>query len=433
MSHRNATACLWAVLIFFAFSGMPANADYNSLKLNLQFGIRYDDNPRFELDGTETDGAQGLLIDVGLPYEHRRETWSTSIRPRYVRSFYRQEENSDLEDEDIYLLGSTRKVFPRSNIGASYGYTNLSLRTSEFEDPEEPLPGQPPSSNRVIRNFEDSQKNIFFVPSWQHQLSPADLIGINAGYRQTNYDISRPTSLSDSESRNVGAFYRHALNEKHTVGISANLSGFVADNSTFQVKNDSTSNSVSLIYAYSWTETATISTNLGWARTKLNVSRPNAIIPFPPFTLCDPQLEFCRSKSSSDNFVGNISLDVARETTDYFISIGQQVTPNSNGAQTLRFTINGIINRKFNDRLSGRLGFLLFSQSNVGDSAFDFDNDYFRPTVNLNYKLTRKWSLYARYYYTWSQQKTTSISSESTTSDNFVSVGFRFSGDGITW
>ncbi len=414
---------VFAILLSGIATTAPA-AEF-SIKPFIQSGIRYDDNPRRRSTELATDSAQGLLFDVRLPMQYRSPRSSITLNPRVVRSFYRKEENADLEDKDQYLTGAASRQSRRSNIGASYGYTNLSLRTSEFEDT---------GSGGSLRLNEDTQKLWYFQPNWQYQFSQANLISLGAGHTDVRYDEERLSRRFDYTFSNASAMLQHAINTRHTLTLQARFTKFDSENRELRITNDSKTNSLNLIYTYSWTERTTVSANGGWARTKNEVMRPNDIDPVTgPF--CNPFLIPifpCVSESDSTNFVGNLAVSHTSETVNYRVAIGQSITPNSNGAEVLRFNVNASASKKFSEKISGRLGIMGFTQSNIGDSDLGLDRDFIRGELGLSYKFKRNWSFYGIYRYLYNKDKRVLLD-EHVASNNFVSVGIRYQGDGWRW
>ena len=112
----------------------PASAEFN-VEPYIQGGARFDTNPRYQSSRQEFDSAWGTICRCAsaprIPYAARRRSL---LIPAFVYSFYPDSDDDDLEDRDNYLTGTANWLSPQSNIGASYGYTDLSLRTSEFQD-----------------------------------------------------------------------------------------------------------------------------------------------------------------------------------------------------------------------------------------------------------------------------------------------------------
>ena len=397
----------------------------------IRAGARFDSNPRFNSSRTDFDSALGTIIDARLPLEYRSPQVSISLNPRLVYSFYADADESDLEDQDQYLTGTANRLTQRSNIGASYGYTDLALRTSELQSAGDSSPG---GSGGTGIFAEDTQQRWYFQPYWQFQYSQRNSITLNGGYEQVRYNEEVVSRRFNYNYSTASASFNHAFNERHSASLRATFAKFDSENIEARVQNDSETNSLSLIYTYAWSETTQLTADLGWARTQNEVLRPNNIDPVTGL-FCDPAFIIffpCEIKSDSTNFVGNLSATKQSETIEYEITIGQSITPNSNGAEVLRFNIDAVVKKTFTRRLSGRLGVTAFTQDDVGDTDRTFERDYIRGDFRLNYRFARRWSIYGAYSYTFNDEQRALIS-DRTVRNHFASIGVTFEADGWRW
>jgi len=409
----------------------PATAAEFSLVPSIQGGSRFDSNPRYQASNLDFDSAWGTMINARAPFKFRSQRTSVSLEPRIVYSFYPDSSDHDLEDRDNYLTGTANRTSPLANLGLNYGYTDLSLRTSEFQDAGD----TPPGGSGQIRVFaNDTQQRWYLQPFWQYQFSPANYVTLNGGYEEVSYDekfLSRRFGYTFS---NASASFQHAFNPRHSLALQARFTKFDSKNNRLQISNNSKTNGLSLIYTYAWSERTELSANLGWARTKSTVMRPNNVDPVTgPF--CDPvfiTIFPCESKSDSANFIGDISATHKSETVEYKVSFGQSITPNSNGAEVLRFNINATAAKQFSERFSGQLGILAFTQTNVGNSNFNFDRDYIRGNLRLNYRFTRHWSVYGAYSHTFDKAQQL-VNGDRTVRNDFFAMGIGFHSSGWRW
>lgn len=407
----------------------PANAEI-SIEPSVQGGMRYDTNPHYHSSLGDSDSAWGSIFDVRLPMEYSAPRFSASLAPRLVYSFYPDSKDARLEDRDNYLTGAVDRTSRRSSIGAGYGYTDLAMRTSEFDEAGNSSSGGSGETNLA----RDTQQRWFFQPVWQYQLSWKNSVTLNAGYEEVRYDEKFLSRRFDYDYANVGTAVEHAFNNRHALSLQARFTKFDAENKDTSVNNDSETTSLSLVYTYLWSEKTRLSADLGWAQTKNEVRRPNNIDPVTGL-FCDPALIAffpCEFKSDSSNFVGNLTATRQSETVEYRVVFGQSITPNSNGAEVLRFNIDATARKQFTERFSGRLEMLAFTQDDVGDSDRNFERDYIRGKIVLRYRFARNWSVYGNYRITYNKEKN-NLLLDRTIRNHFVSVGVRFEGDGWRW
>jgi len=395
-------------------------------------GFRYDTNPRYLSSQRDPDPAWGSIVDARLPMTYRTQRASISLDPRLVYSFYPEPQDDDLEDHDKYLIGDASWMFRRANIGAGYGYTNLSLRTSEFQSAGDPSSG---GSGEGFLFGQDTQRRLYFQPYWQYLFSETNSFILNADYEEVRYDEDLASRRYDYDYGTVSASFTHAINSRHNLGLRAQWAKFDSENAAIAVQNDSETNSLNLVYEFMWSETTQFSADIGWARTKSSVKRPNSFDPVAGVPICEPLLVPifpCEIEYDSSNFVGNLTLTKQAKTIDYRLIVGQSITPNSNGAEVLRFNVDAWSRKRFTERFSGQLGLVAFTQSDVGDTERDFQRDYVRATMRLRYRFFRHWSLYGAYAFTWNDQSETLLG-DNTYRNNFVSGGIIFESDGWRW
>ncbi|MGI9343454.1 MAG: hypothetical protein ACR2QV_11430 [Gammaproteobacteria bacterium] len=411
-------------------SAVPAAAEWR-LEPYVAGGARFDSNPRYLSSRLDPESALGTIVDARLPLIYQSPRGKFSLRPRAVYSFYPDSDDEDLEDRDHFLLGDANRITRRSDTGVSFGYTDLSLRTSELQSAGDSSAGGS-GTGRIF--FKDKQDRWYVQPYWLFQFTPKNSITLNGGYEEVRYDEDFTSTRFDYDYTFATATLRRAVARRHTLALRLQFTQYDGLNKDLATENDSETNSASLVYEYDWSETARVTVDLGAARTKNTVSRPNALDPVTgPF--CNPSLVFifpCEVKNDSTNFVGNIEARKKSETVDYVVTVGQSITPNSNGAEVLRFSIDASAEKRFSGRLSGKIGIIAFTQNDVGDSSNAFDRDYIRGQVRLNYKFSRHWALYGSYAYTFDDQRLT-LSSDRTARNHFASAGIVFSSDRWRW
>jgi len=410
---------------------LSAAAAEFSLVPSIRGGARFDSNPRYQASKFDFNSAWGTIVDARAPLKFSSQRTSVSLEPRIVYSFYPDSSDHDLEDRDNYLTGTANLSSQLSNLGMDYGYTDLSLRTSEFQNADGSSPG---GSGQIVVFSRDTQQRGYLQPYWQYQFSPANSVTLNGGYEDVSYDEKLLSRRFGYTFSNASAALQHAFNLRHSLTLQARFSKFDSKNKRLQISNNSKTNGLSLIYTYAWSERTQLSADVGWARTKNTVMRPNNFDPVTgPF--CDPvfiAIFPCETKSNSANFIGDFSATHKSETVEYKVSLGQSITPNSNGAEVLRFNLDATASKQFSEKFSGQLGILAFTQSNVGNSNFNFDRDYIRGNLRLNYKFTRHWSVYGAYSHTFDKAQQLVNGSRKVRND-FFSMGIGFRTNGWRW
>jgi predicted porin len=120
------------------------------------------------------------------------------------------------------------------------------------------------------------------------------------------------------------------------------------------------------------------------------------------------------------------------KTVEYKVVVGQSITPNSNGAEVLRFNIDVLARKNFTERFSTLIGVVAFTQNDIGDTDRQFERDYIRGKIRMDYKFKRHWSVYGLYAYTFNDQDD-NFTDGWTVRNHFLSAGITYRGDGWRW
>lgn len=412
------------LLILTILCGEAAGAGWE-IDPSITFGADYQSNPRYRIESDNEESATGFAFDARIPMLVRTERTNASMAPRMRRHFYRKEINADLEDEDYYIPMSIGHSTMLQNFGANLGWSSLSLRTSELNDAGS---GNPRSL------LQEQQKNLYFSPYWSYQFTPKNSFRLNGGYSEFGYS---PPSISrfDFTSENLSASFVRSINYRNSFTFQANLSKFDSSQPVQNISNDSTSNGLSFIFSNSLSETLSFTANLGWARTQSTVTTQVPPIDFPligPVCLpnfspapCDPII----TKADSTNFVGDLSLLKRSELLDYGVSIGQTITPNSNGSEVIRRTLRGNVNRRFSRNFSFGLNFLIFEQKDVGDLTRR-ERVYTTSSAILRWAVSPQWTVTSRYRYVLSDNQNNLIVRNGTAQNHGLFLGLHYNSPG---
>jgi hypothetical protein len=365
-------------------------------------GVQYQTNPR--MSHQNEDEATGTLLGARLPMSFFSDRTQLFLEPRLVYSFYAESDDEDLEDEDKYLTGRINRQSARASYGLGGQYSDVGIRTSEFESAS---PDSPTGGTGGPSFVNTTQERWHVDPYWAFQFTPLNTLRLNAGYNDVTYSRTSVFSRFDYTNSYASAGVEHVFNQKNKVSINANASKFDAIEPNSGLENDSETTGLSLIYTYAFSATLEASANLGWARTKSEVKRQPIFVD-PEFgPICS--LDFftvipCTFKSDASNFVGDLSLTKKTERIQYDLSIGQSVSPNSNGSEVVRRTLRGYMTTDFTERWRGKFGLLMFDQDDVGDFS-QRERQYLRLEANLRWKFTRRWAIRGDYRFTYNSDE----------------------------
>ncbi len=398
-------------------------------------GAQYESNPRHLSDDSRVESATGLIVDLRLPMVLETERTTATLTPRLINWFYRKEVNQDLEAQNKYVNAAVSHATLRSSTGLAAGWSDVELRNSESEFDDGT--GLPVLIDSTVRRWNVN-------PYWSYQLTEVNSVSLNGGYSEYR---NHPTSLNrfrfDYDSSFLSAGYNHRLTLKNSIGFRANLSKFDSFQPTTETTNDSTSNGLSLVFSRAISDTVSTSVNLGWARTKSEgvvTVVPINIPGFGPACLLDDgsivppsgnpaQCAPRTFKSDSTNFVGNISIGKRSESAQYDLSIGQSITPNSNGAEVIRRTLSANANREFTDHLSGMLGLYAYEQKDVGDLR-PFTRHFVGVNLSGTWRFNPRWSATLRYRFLYNEYSEDLFFNEFDNTNNTLFLGIVYNGEG---
>ncbi len=392
-----------------------------------EIGGLYESNPR--LRSGFNDDATGLLLNAIANMNYGTERNNLKFSPRLQLSRYKDPEDKDLEMNNYYLdlLTDHKTVRSTTSLGASY--SNVSVRTSELESADSIGGG-----TGDIRFATDKQRLWSIFPKWGYQISPRDVINLDARYT----DVSYKESLSgrfDYTNISANAAWQHDLNEKLSAGLLLNASKFDSESPLTNITNDSKTYGGSLFIKYEFSETLTGSAYFGSRRTDSTVSFPpvDIIVLFPPpptvTEVCpdDGSPPPCERSSSGNNFVGNIGLTKKSENTTYDMSIGRSISPNSNGAQVARDELRATVAHRLSRHLTGSLNLLYYDQEDAVARTRSRKYVSVRPSVVWHF--SRRWGVRVAYRYVRSDGTFTLGGTRSNTDNHYVFLGFSFQGD----
>lgn len=425
---------LWIrIALALALTGAASNAQAAKLELvpDLDIGALYESNPRYRRENE--DEATGLLIDASLEASYDTQTSRFALIPRTRLSFYEEEDDSDLEDRDYWIDAVAEHATTRSNTSVAGGYSDVSVDTSELETADSPNTG----GSGDVRFLDDKQKRWIFSPSWQYQLTPKNLLSVTGNYTDVAYDRNALTGRFDYDYLTGSVSLQHGLSESTAVGLVVDGSQYNSENKFADVTNESTSYGASLFVTHQFNETLGVSVYAGASQTDSTVSFPSqqiAIIPpFPPLIIdiCpdDGSAPPCNRDSSGTNFVGNIELKKRSERTTYTASIGQSLTPTSNGAETIRDEFRLTLSHRFSPRVTGGLNLYYYDQEDA-TSLTTRQRDYTSLSGSLRWAFSRDWGIRGAYRYVLSEFDEALIQRSGSAENHYVFIGFSYQGWG---
>ncbi len=356
----------------------------------IKTGLEYRTNPRHARASSKEEDATAMAIDLRLPVKWHAERWELNLEPRLDYSYFAKSVNSDLDERDKYLEGDGLFQTTRSQFGFSTGITDTSIRTSALN----------PDGSGV--SDDGTQERWYVNPYVALNMSQRDTLQLSGGYNDIRYRDNIDPRF-DYENGYVTATLQRQINEKNSLSLQATMSRFDAAEPVSAVENDSRTNNLTLIYGHRFSATLQSEVNLGWARTRSTITRPNFFSFFTFSYLCDPALILCESRSSGSNFIGDLSVISATERTTVKVNINQRITPNSNGSEVVQTGLAGTLSHYLTRNLRANINLDGYKQRDTGDAA-NRDRDYISVIALLEWQIRRRWWLGTQYRFLYDQQ-----------------------------
>jgi hypothetical protein len=422
------TLALWggAYLLAAGINGPVHAANFTAVPTAKAGGV-YESNPRFTDDDEED--ATGLQLEGWLDMQWASERTILSVEPRGRFWFYPDSDDDDLENEDLFLNNRLSHTTALSEYALDVDLSSVGVRNSEFES----AGGESGSGSGRIVRADANRETIFISPQWSRLFGARNRIAASAGYTDVDFDkdISQ-TGLLPYEYWKGDLTYQRTLTQKTSVGILTDVTRFESKADVGEFENQSDTYGLSAFVDYAFSETLSGQLYGGWRNTDTEVTRSPIplggnlfVCPFSDGGL-GPFNGSCTEQFSDDNFVGQATLRKASEITDYTLTVSRAISPNSQGAQTIRDNLDLVISRQLTQRLRGTVGILYFNQEDVGvDTARE--NDYVSARFNLVYRLTERWSLDSSYRFVNNDQDQINDTNRDVT-NNYFYLGVRYNG-----
>lgn len=414
---------LWLSLLVVS---APVQADVFEAIPIVQVGALHETNPR--LDEDDEDDATGLVLDGRLNMQWATARTSLDLKPRARFSWYADGDDDDLEDEDFWIDSLLSHQTALSEYTLDAGYSTVGVRSSEVESAGDG--GGTGSGN--VRRADDSRQTFRIGPGWSRRLGARNLFSLSGTYTDVDFDKDTlQTGRLPYEYWDGRAAFQRTLNQKTDAGIQLELSRFESSASGASIDNTSDTYGGSVFGNYRFNETLTGSAYFGARATDVELERQQVGTLPDGSPLCLSAGIFvvpCKENTDDTNFVGSASLRKEAKRTNFDLSVSRAVTPNSNGGEQVRDSIDAVVSRQLTQKLTGRVGLLYFSQEDVADLT-SRSSDYISANVRLSWQLAREWSVFGAYRFVNDDDENLNGTNEDATNHYFF-VGARYKGRG---
>ena len=446
---------LWRTLILslaISIVGLlpqPADASWE-IRPEVDTSVRFETNPGLATDSQNEDEATSLEIFFELPVTYETERTLAVFTPRYLRSFYAESSDSDLEDEDLILPLRYRYRWLRAEAGFYASYSDLSVRTSEFDsvDPD----GDIINGSGSTRVVDDSQIRWRFDPYYRYNLSERNALSLSGRWSDVSYD--RDTSITrrfDYDSGSVSAGWTHSFNARNAVSLILSGGYYESEANNAGVSNETDSYSARLAYERGLSERTTLTVTGGVSNTDWESTFPQLVVNGNPVVdadgnpVCDQLVDIdgdgivdavipiaCVQSGDDTNFVGGIDLTSRTETDRFTISLDQEIRPSSGGVTTLSTVGRVFWRKRWSERFSSKIGTVLVRNEDVGSTS-DRERTFANAEATFRYRITQMFALRGGYRLKYDDFTNVLGIDEGDAENHIFFLGLSWTGKGWRW
>jgi hypothetical protein len=387
-----------AAALLALLPGLAAGASWELIP-KVEAGTVYETNPRYLRDCRDTDPpgarcgnqyAMGTFVDAQVTGAWLTPDAEVRITPR-VRDWNYLEANQDLNNNDQYLDLSALRRYQRMQLGLQASYNDILVRQQIVEGatPDDPdLP--PPAVGSASQQADDggTQQRWSVSPYLSYNLSPRNVLALQAGYASTTFDDRVNIQFFDFETSNAELALTHTLDQKNQFRLAVNVSNFSADNfdridnPLLRIENETDNYGFNATYERALSQTLRATLRLGTVRNSSVVTSGNG----------------GTFRASQSSLLGNFGIRKRTEKTTLNFDVGRTQVPRSDGRQVNQDEVRFFVDHNFTQRFSGRAGVVLLDLSTIGD--FDrFQQEFVTTDLSVAYRLLPTWTVRALFTY----------------------------------
>jgi hypothetical protein len=373
-----------------------------------------------EIDGTSAQLATGI--------EARRSTERTSfyLTPSVDVTRFVDNELEELDREAYFVDTGVTHLLRRSELGLRVRFAERPAYQSELDealpdDPDDPLP----SGGGDLTVRDDKQTSFEVQPQFSHELTERDTLTVAGRFLDVAYeeDVEDTNRFDYTDSR-ARIEWARELRPRHTLVANIGAAQYSADNAEPGVRSDSDTARMTLGYRWQVSERDTLGVNAGAENTEFD-ARATRFCTDPEDIAAGVLCDF---RDDVNSFTGDINWFRTGERYDLRLRLQSGVNPTSRGTQQERNEARVLLDRRFSERFTGRLGVVASHQESLEDQT-DFETDYTAAELGALFRFTRTLSFTGNYRFV-----TRKSESDGDTTDDFdnhvVTLGLLWQAEG---
>jgi opacity protein-like surface antigen len=347
------------------------------------------------VSGDEIDGSS-VQVQGGMDASRATERTELYFRPSVDVTRFVDDELEELDREAYFVDTGVTHLLRRSELELRLRFAQRPAYQSELDDalpddPDDPLPAG--GGDLTVRD--DTQNSFEVQPRFSHELTERDTLTVNGRFLDVTYDEDvEDTNRFDYTDTRAGIEWARALRPRHT--FVANIGGgkYSADSPDPGVRSDSDATRMTLGYRWQASEQDTLEVNAGAENTEFD-ARGTQFCTDPDEIAAGVLCDF---RDDVTSFMGNVSWHRTGERYDLRTRLQSGVNPTSRGTQQERTEGRILLDRRFTERFTARLGVVASHQESLEDQT-DYETDYASAEIGAQMRFSRTLSFTANYRY----------------------------------
>ena len=329
------------------------------------------DNPRLQVDDTEGTSSR-VVLDARVRAQNYGQRGFFYLEPRVRADIYRDDEDSDLDGDDLFLRSAAQYRWTSARAGVSFNANQVSILRSEIIDaiPDDPDEDDPIDvETGELQEFDQDRTRYTIRPFTEIDISERSSFRFMAGYTDVSYSGPPIPNRSDFQSTELSVGITRRVDERTQVQARVFTTAYEADINA----NSTDSVGVEGVFTRPLSETWTFTLSAGVQRNEFSFVDGTEVV-----------------DNADTNPTYGLRFRKRSERTAWNIDLQRRINPNGNGFVVVRDELRLFVDRKLTPRLSGSLGLRFFDTGSVGDVRQGSDREDGRFESRLEWALTQR-------------------------------------------
>lgn len=380
--------CALVVALPAAFMVLDVHAAQWAAEPSVTLREEYNDN--YRLSSNDPDKVWKTTLDPRLTLSRRTEIWDLSAAGRIRADYFSGADG--LNTVDNFLDVGAKRRLERGLFAATITQANDTTLQNEVLDID---------TGVTVQQVDRTRRGLNLTANYM--LLETTAVEGSIGFSTVDYDDGEQFNLLDYDYLTPTLrLIRHLDQKTQIFGILSHSRVRYDNASDLESKTDS----LQLGAAYEITETWKVNGSIGSRRTRTSETIPVAVVR-PGFEILYPDvydIRYMPRDSESSGLVYSGSLTRQFETGELRLNATQSVTPSATGTDTESTRIDLLGNHDFTAQLSATMAVSYFQSEAVGDGTSRANNDRFRISPSLRWRVDREVTVSAGYIFTQVQR-----------------------------